>query len=186
MCGVKVLQPAQYDLSRPPSRMPPPKKGILVFVAHVMRGVFYGVVANQRQPRRGGRRVVATILCKAVVRRTIYPCIPTMTGPSTSDFHRPGRHCLGRNSHTSTQAKSPSGRPLSAKMFLTACHRYQYPSPFFFPGEEHQVGLLGAITPISSFFATPVLCAFADRHGIQQQVRRVSEPLYESSTIKLL
>ncbi|CAM9175600.1 unnamed protein product [Laminaria digitata] len=36
--------------------------------------------------------------------------------------------------------------------------------------EEHQVGLLGAITPISSFFVTPVLCAFADRHGIQQQM----------------
>lgn len=35
---------------------------------------------------------------------------------------------------------------------------------------EHQVGLVGAIRPISLFFVTPVLCAFADRHGIQQQM----------------
>ena len=27
-------------------------------------------------------------------RMTIDPCIPTMPGRSTSDFHQPGRHCL--------------------------------------------------------------------------------------------
>ncbi|CAN0074674.1 unnamed protein product, partial [Ectocarpus sp. 6 AP-2014] len=36
---------------------------------------------------------------------------------------------------------------------------------------EHQVGILGAIRPVASFFVTPVMCAFADRHSIHQQVR---------------
>ncbi|CAM9600065.1 unnamed protein product, partial [Ectocarpus fasciculatus] len=35
---------------------------------------------------------------------------------------------------------------------------------------EHQVGILGAIRPVASFFVNPVMCAFADRHSIQQQV----------------
>ncbi|CAM9324048.1 unnamed protein product [Ectocarpus sp. 4 AP-2014] len=35
---------------------------------------------------------------------------------------------------------------------------------------EHQVGILGAIRPVASFFVTPVMCAFADRHSIHQQV----------------
>eukprot|EP00903_Cladosiphon_okamuranus_P013285 g12384.t2 len=34
---------------------------------------------------------------------------------------------------------------------------------------EHQIGLLGAIQPVVSFFWKPVACAFADRHNIQQQ-----------------
>ncbi|CAM9774867.1 unnamed protein product, partial [Ectocarpus sp. 12 AP-2014] len=43
---------------------------------------------------------------------------------------------------------------------------------------EHQVGLLGAINPVASFFWTPVACAFADRHNIQQQFVYVASILY--------
>ncbi|CAB1096853.1 unnamed protein product [Ectocarpus sp. CCAP 1310/34] len=44
--------------------------------------------------------------------------------------------------------------------------------------EESIVGLLGAINPVASFFWTPVACAFADRHNIQQQVVYVASILY--------
>ncbi|CAM9669265.1 unnamed protein product [Pylaiella littoralis] len=43
---------------------------------------------------------------------------------------------------------------------------------------EHQVGILGAIKPVASFFATPVLCAFADKHSIQQQLVYAALLLY--------
>eukprot|EP00904_Undaria_pinnatifida_P002326 jgi/Undpi1/12094/HiC_scaffold_4.g01792.m1 len=43
---------------------------------------------------------------------------------------------------------------------------------------ESQVGLLGSIRPAMSFLATPVLCGFADRRNIQQQILYVAMMLY--------
>ena len=42
---------------------------------------------------RGGGGGVIIVSCMAVVRRTIDPRTPTMSGRSTSGFHRPGRPC---------------------------------------------------------------------------------------------
>ena len=36
---------------------------------------------------------------------------------------------------------------------------------------EHQIGLLGAVSPVSLFFVTPIMCAFAEKYGVQQKVR---------------
>ena len=61
LCGVKVLHPAQYDLTRQPLTVTAKKKqgkkrryrGCL---AHEVIGVFYSIVANRRQPYHAAAR----------------------------------------------------------------------------------------------------------------------------------
>lgn len=40
---------------------------------------------------------------------------------------------------------------------------------------DYEIGVLGAIRPISSLFAGPLICAFANKHGIEQKVRLLFE-----------
>lgn len=48
---------------------------------------------------------------------------------------------------------------------------HQMPSSLTpFPQAEHEIGLVGAIRPLVSFFIAPAVCALADKTGKQQQV----------------
>ena len=68
------------------------KKRYPGFLAHAVFGIFYSVIANQRQPLGGGGG--GTQFVHGRSRMTIDARIPTMPGRSTSGFHQPGRHCL--------------------------------------------------------------------------------------------
>ncbi|CAM9838261.1 unnamed protein product [Scytosiphon promiscuus] len=51
---------------------------------------------------------------------------------------------------------------------------------------EHQIGVVSAIRPVIKFFVTPVVCAFADRHSIQQQVLYALLVLYAATRASVL
>ena len=51
LCRDRFLHPAQYDLTRQPSWWPPKKKRYHGCLAYAVIGMFYSVVAHQRQPQ---------------------------------------------------------------------------------------------------------------------------------------
>lgn len=42
---------------------------------------------------------------------------------------------------------------------------------FFAARADDEIGLLAAVRPIAVIFVGPLICAFGDKHGVQQKVR---------------
>ena len=75
----------------------------IFFLLPIIDNLFF-FSGRSRSPTRNSSFSCRGVLmaCMAVVRSrmTVGPRIPTTTGRSASDFHRPGRHCLHRSRST--------------------------------------------------------------------------------------